>query len=95
MKIKIIKEYLRTTRKLLESKLYSRNLIKGINTWAVFLERYSGPFLKWAREELQQMDQRTRKLITMHKALLPGNDIFVWVLWHINLVGYLMPNPFL
>ena len=30
----IQKEYLRRTRKLLETKLFSRNLIKGINTWA-------------------------------------------------------------
>ncbi len=28
------KEYLKRTRKLLETKLSSRNLIKGINTWA-------------------------------------------------------------
>ena len=59
------KEYLRT-RKLLETKLSSRNLIKGINTWAVLLVKYSGPFLKWNRDELKQMDQRTRKLMTMH-----------------------------
>ena len=32
MKDKIRKEYLRGTRKLLETKLSSRNLIKGINT---------------------------------------------------------------
>ena len=31
MKDKILKEYLRRTRKLLETKLSSRNLIKGIN----------------------------------------------------------------
>ena len=33
MKDKIKKEYLRRTRKLLEIKLNSRNLMKGINTW--------------------------------------------------------------
>ena len=44
MKDKIRKEYLRRTRKLLETKLSSRNLTKGINTWAVTLARYSGPF---------------------------------------------------
>ena len=42
MKEKIKKEYLRRTRKLLEIKQYSRNLIKGINTFV----SYSGPFLK-------------------------------------------------
>ena len=66
MKGKIQKEYLRRTRKLLETKLNSRNLIRRINTWAVPLIRYSGPFLKWTRDELKQMDQRTRKLMTMH-----------------------------
>ena len=35
----------------------------------------SGPFLKWTREELKQMDQRTRKLMTMHKALHPRDDV--------------------
>ena len=46
MKDNIQKEYLRRTRKLLKTKLSSRNLIKGINTWAVPLIRYLGPFLK-------------------------------------------------
>ena len=68
MKDRIQKEYLRT-RKLLETKFSSWNLIKEINTWAVFLVRYSGPFLKWAKDEFKQMDQKTRKLMTMHKAL--------------------------
>ena len=75
MKDMIWKEYPRRTRKLLETKLSSRNLIKGINTWAVPLVRYSGPFLKCTREELKQMDQRTRKLLTLHKALHPRDDV--------------------
>ena len=75
MKDKIRKEYLRRTRKLLETKLSSRNLIKGINTWAIPLVRYSGPFLKWTNDEFKQMDQRTRKLITMHKVLHPRDDV--------------------
>ena len=75
MKDKIQKEYLRRTKKLLQTKLCSRKLIKGIHTWAVPLVRYSRPFLKWIRDELKQMDQRTRKLMTMHKALHPRDDV--------------------
>ena len=75
MKDMIRKEYLRRTRKLLETEISSRKLIKGINTWAVPLVRYLGPFLKWTREGLKQMDQRTRKLMTMHKALHPRDDV--------------------
>ena len=55
-KDKIQKEYLRRTRKLLETKLSRRNLTKRMNTWAASLVRYSGPFLKWTRDELKQMD---------------------------------------
>ena len=61
--------------KLLETKLSSRNLIKGINTWGISLVRYLGPFLKWTSEELRQMDQRTRKVMTMHKALHPRDGV--------------------
>ena len=71
MKDKIKKEYLRRTKTLLETKLR----IKGMNNCAVHLVRYSGPFVKWAREELKQMDQRTRKLMTMHKALHSRDDV--------------------
>ena len=60
---------------LLERKLCSENLIKGINTWAVPLVRYSGRFLKWTRDELKQINQRKRKLMTMHKALHPKADV--------------------
>ena len=74
MKEKIKKEYLIKARKLLETKLNRRNLVKGINTWAVPLVRYSRPFLKWTRE-LKQMDQWTRKFMTNHKALHPRDDV--------------------
>ena len=57
MKDKIQKEYLRRTRKLRETKLSSRNLIKEINTCAVPLVRYFGTFLKWTRDEHKQMDK--------------------------------------
>ena len=66
----IKKEYLRRVSKLLETKLYSRNIFKGMNIWAAHLVRYLRPFLKWTRE-FKQMDQRTRKLITNHKAFYP------------------------
>ena len=41
----------------------------------ISLVRYSGPFLKWPREKLRQINRRTRKLMTMHKALRPRDDI--------------------
>ena len=50
---------------MLEKKHNSRKLIKGMNTWAAPLVRYPRPFLKWTRDELKQIDQRTRKLMNM------------------------------
>ena len=59
MKDKIKKEYLWRNRKLLDTKLSSRNLIKGINTWAVPLIDIRDPFSsgpemnlnKWTKEQ--------------------------------------------
>ena len=62
------KEYLKWTRKLPETKRCCRNLIIGIDTSTVLLVRYLEPFLKWIREKHKQMDQKTRKLITMNEA---------------------------
>ena len=71
IKNKIQKEYLGRIRKLHEIKFKSRNLIEGKNTWDVPLVRYSGPFLKWTRNERRQMDQRTRKLMTVTRHYIP------------------------
>lgn len=75
MKSKVRTEYLRRVRKILQSKLNGGNLIKGINTWAVSLLRYSSAFLDWNVDELREMDRRTRKLLTMHGALHPKSNV--------------------
>ena len=62
-------------RKILETKLNGGNIITGVNTWAISLLRYSAAFLDWTEAELEQMDRRTRKLITMHRALNPKSDV--------------------
>ena len=50
--------------------------MKGINTWAVSILWYSAPFLEWTVDELKAMDRpETRKLLTMHKAFHPKDDV--------------------
>ena len=49
--------------------------IKGINSWAISVLRYSAAFLNWTKTELQLMDRRTRKLLTMHNGLHPRNNV--------------------
>ena len=75
MKGKIKTECLRRTRDLLETQIYGRSSIKGINSLAVPLVRYSAPFSNWTREELNQMEKRKRKLMTIHKALHHRYDV--------------------
>ena len=75
MKEKIKTEYCRQVRKILETKLNGGSIIIGINTWAVSLLRYSAAFLDWTGAELEQVDRRTRKLMTMHQALNPKSDL--------------------
>ena len=71
MKEVITKEYKRRVRKVLETKLNGGNIIKAINTWAIPVLRYSAPFLTWRKTELQELDRRNRKLLTMHNAHHP------------------------
>ena len=68
-------EYKRRVRKILETKLNGNNIIKGINTWAIALLRYSAAFLERTRLEKEKLDRDTRKLLTMHKALHPKSDV--------------------
>ena len=39
------------------------------------LIRYPGPFFRWTKEGLKQMDQRTRKLTAMNKVLHSRDDV--------------------
>ena len=64
MKETVTKEYERRVRKILETKLNGGNLVKAINTWAIPLLRYSAAFLDWRKSELQDLDRKTRKLLT-------------------------------
>ena len=61
--------------KLFDIKLCSRTLIKGKILELFSSIRYSGPSFNWTREKLKQMDQRTRKLMAMHKALHIRDDV--------------------
>ena len=66
MKDKIGKEYLRRDKRAAHSKLSGGNLKQAINTWAVSLVRYVGGIIEWTKQELRDLDRRTRKLLTMN-----------------------------
>ena len=71
MKETVSKEYIRRIRKILGSKLNGGNIITAINSWAVSVIRYGAGIINWTKAELQQMDRKTRKLLTMYGAHHP------------------------
>ena len=75
MKETVTKEYKRRVRKILETKLNGGNLVKAFKTWAIPLLRYSAAFLDWRKSELQDLDRKTRKLLTMHNGLHPNSNV--------------------
>ena len=75
MKEKVMKEYYRRIRKVLESGLNGGNSIKAMNTWAVAAVRYTAGIVDWTVDELKIMDRKTRKLMTMNRALHPKADV--------------------
>ena len=57
------------------TKLNENNIIKAINTWVVPVVRYSAPFLDWIKQEIQELDKRTEKIMTMHKSPQPKSNV--------------------
>ena len=45
MKLNVSKEHIRRLTKVLKSKLNGGNLVRGVNTWALSLLRYSTAFV--------------------------------------------------
>ena len=59
-------EYLRRFKLVMKSHLNGKNKIKAANTWAVSLMRYGAGTIKWNKEELQEIDRKSKKIMTMN-----------------------------
>ena len=66
MKERFCAEYFRRLKKVLSSKLNGRNVIKAINAWAVAVMRYGAGIVNWTQTELQTIDRKTRKKLSMY-----------------------------
>ena len=75
MKEKLEKEYMTRVRKVLKSDLNSSNKIKAINTWAMPSLTYGYGVIKWSLTELERIDTRTRKLLTIKSMFHKKSDI--------------------
>ena len=60
-------ENLRRFKLVMKSQLNGKNKIKAANTWAVSLIRYGEGKIKWNKEELQEIDRTSRKIMTINE----------------------------
>ena len=68
-------EYLRRFKLLMKSHLNGKNKIKAANTWALSLMRYKAGTIKWNKEELEEIDMKSRKIMTMNEELHSSSDV--------------------
>ena len=59
----------------MKSRLNCRNKIITINPWAVSLMRYGAGTVKWTKRELNEIDRKTRKVMTLNKELHPRSYV--------------------
>ena len=60
---------------ILKSNLNRGNVINAINIRAVAMINYGAGIIKWKKEELRNIDRKTRKLMNMHRGLHPQVDV--------------------
>jgi hypothetical protein len=73
VKKKATSKYTKRVRKVLKSKLNGGNCIRAINSWAVPVIRYTA--VDWTQAELEDIDRKTRTLMTANHALHPQSDV--------------------
>ena len=77
MKENIGNEYIRGVKLICQSNLNAGNFINGLNAWAIGVMRNSGGIIDWTMEELQDMDWKTRKIMTLNRCLHPRSTKFL------------------
>jgi len=74
-KEKLKREYLKRLRLVLGTELSATNNIEAIGSLAVPVPRYSFGMVNWHQEELQNLDWKTSKLLTILGQHYPKADI--------------------
>jgi len=66
MKMMVQQEFLKRSKTVLQTQLNSGNKVKGLNVFAVPVIRYSAALLDWSLTELNQLDIKFWKLLSMN-----------------------------
>ena len=75
MKDQIKEEYIRRVRNILKSKLNGGNIISAINSRAVSIVRYGAGIINWTKMEFEELERKTRKLMTIYGAQYTKADV--------------------
>ena len=71
----IRKECFKRLRATLKSKLNAKHVSQAINTWVVPTFRYSDGIIELTKEDVKEIDKKTRKIITMYGGLHPRSNV--------------------
>ena len=74
MREKLKKEYYRRLRMILSTELSSPNRIMAINSLVIPVLSYSFGVVNWSKTDVQGIDRKTRKILTMFKMYHPRAD---------------------
>ncbi|KAL0883753.1 hypothetical protein ABMA27_015858 [Loxostege sticticalis] len=75
IKEKLKTEYYQRIHSICNKQLYSKNLFKAINTYAIPILTYSFGVIKWTNSELQALEIKTRTILTQHRYHHPKSAI--------------------
>ena len=75
MKEKVSKEYVRRVKLVAGSGLNGGNMMRAVNAWAVSVVRYTAGVLDWTQKELEALDKKTRKILTMNGAFHKASSV--------------------
>ena len=75
MERKVKEVYQKRVALLMKTHLNEKNLFQTLNTWAIFVIRYSAAFLDWTKEEIKELDCWTRKQIIAFRILHPKSNV--------------------
>ena len=74
-KARIAKEYLSRVRKIWRSDLNSRNKVQAHNSYAVPVITQTFSILDWTKEEVQDLDVKTRKILALTGSYHRNGDV--------------------
>ena len=70
-----MKEYMKRIRKIWSSEFYSNKKVIAHNTFAIPVLTPTFGIIKWTKEELEQVDVKTRKILSSNGSSHVNSDI--------------------